>query len=404
MNVDTATYMQDLGAPVFAVCGFSGSGKTTLLEAAIPHLVARGLSVAAVKHDAHGFVVDQEGKDSERLFRVGATVALRGPAEQFLRRNSSSVLTLEATLADLARDHDLLLVEGHKNTPLPKLWLSGAETSPPPEGVTNIQAVLSWNADRLSAFLAFIEEWLPKAWLAQPLLAGLLVGGESSRMGKPKQMMSFGSSTLAEIAAQALSATFRQSGIGCGLANQQPLIQSPILLGAGEVPDALQCLLRLPDAPEIIGPVAGLLAAHRWAPRAAWVLAACDHPWLNTTDIRWLLDQRRPGTWAILSQQPDRHPCPTLALYEPQSLNVLERSLLVNRPGEMGIAELFDHPRTLIGSRFSLGSINVNTPQELMAEVERANAQVSDSLPAHHRGHVTDAAGQVDPKFNQEAE
>ncbi len=388
---------------MLAVCGLSGSGKTTLLEAAIPRLVARGLSVAVIKHDTHGFVVDQAGKDSERLFHGGATVALRGPAEQFLRRNASSVLTLEATLADLARDHDLLLVEGHKNTPLLKLWLSGAGASSPPEGVTDIQAVLSWNADRLSVFLAFIDEWFPKAWLARPLLAGWLVGSRSSRMGRPKQMASFGSCTLAEIAAHALSATFRQSSIGCGMANQQPLIQSPILLGAGEVPDAQQRLLRLPDAPDISGPVAGLLAAHRWAPRAAWVLAACDHPWLNATDIRWLLDQRRPSMWAILSQQPDGHPCPTLALYEPQSLNVLERSLLVNRPGEIGIAELFDHPRTLISARFSLGSINVNTPQELMAEVERANAQVCNSLPASHSANGADAAGQINQNPDRKA-
>ena len=39
----------DFGAPVLAVCGFSGSGKTTLLEAAIPQLIARGVSVAVVK-------------------------------------------------------------------------------------------------------------------------------------------------------------------------------------------------------------------------------------------------------------------------------------------------------------------------------------------------------------------
>ena len=133
--------VQRFGAPVLAVCGFSGSGKTTLIEAAIPHLIARGLAVAAVKHDSHGFAVDKEGKDSERLFRAGATVALRGPGEQFLRRNASSTLTLEATLSDLARDHDLLLVEGHKDTPLPKLWVGNAEASAPPEHVTDVQGI-----------------------------------------------------------------------------------------------------------------------------------------------------------------------------------------------------------------------------------------------------------------------
>src|ERR1700692_649361 len=124
------------GAPVLAVCGFSGSGKTTLLEAAIPRLVERGLAVAVVKHDAHRFEVDRPGKDSDRLFRDGATVVLRGAEEQFERR--AEPLTLEGTLERLACDHDLLLVEGHKDTALPKFWLASADQPQAPDGVTRI--------------------------------------------------------------------------------------------------------------------------------------------------------------------------------------------------------------------------------------------------------------------------
>jgi molybdopterin-guanine dinucleotide biosynthesis protein A len=357
---------QDFGAPVLALCGFSGSGKTTLLEAAIPHLIARGLSVAAIKHDSHGFVVDKEGKDSDRLFRAGATVALRGPEEQFLRRGASSALTLQATLSDLARDHDLLLVEGHKDTPLPKLWIGNAETSSPPEHVTGIKEILPWDSDRLKIFLDFVDKWTPNAWCARPLFAGLLVGGKSSRMGSPKQLVRFGSSTLGEIAAHALSEALGEPRTG-GADSPSPNV---VVLGAGSVPAALQCLLRLPDVPELGGPIAGLLAAHRWMPQAAWLLAACDHPWLTSADIRWLINQRRPGVWAILPRQPDDHPCPTLALYEPQSLTVLERSLLVRGPADVRIAELFNHRHSLISSHFTRGLVNVNTPQELMAEVE----------------------------------
>ena len=374
--------IQQFGAPVLAVCGFSGSGKTTLLEAAIPHLIARGLAVAAIKHDSHGFTVDKEGKDSERLFRAGATVALRGPGEQFLRRGASSVLTLEATLSDLARDHDLLLVEGHKDTPLPKLWVGNAETSVPPEHVTDVQALLPWNGDRLTALLRFIDEWLPKAWASRPLFAGLLVGGQSSRMGSPKQLVGFGGSTLGEIAAHALSAAVGEAEAhGDG----DSLSPKTAILGAGPIPDTLQCLPRVPDAPGLAGPIAGLLAAHRWAPRAAWVLAACDHPWLSGADIQWLIRQRRPGTWAILPRQADDYPCPTLALYEPQALTVLERSLLVRGADKVRIAELFNHPRTLIAPTFTRGLVNVNTPQELMAQEELFEAANEPSMWNKHR-------------------
>ncbi len=146
------------GAPVLAVCGFSGSGKTTLLESAIPRLVERGLAVAIVKHDAHGFEVDRPGKDSDRFFRAGATVTLSGGQQQFERRGVGAMLSLEAVLARLGRDHDLLLVEGHKDTPLPKFWLGSAErlNSPEndaPENVTNIVATLAWNSPRLNTFM-----------------------------------------------------------------------------------------------------------------------------------------------------------------------------------------------------------------------------------------------------------
>jgi molybdopterin-guanine dinucleotide biosynthesis protein MobB len=373
-------YAHEFGAPVLAVCGFSGSGKTTLLEAAIPHLIARGLAVAAVKHDSHGFVVDQEGKDSERLFRAGATVALRGPAEQFFRRSASSALTLEATLSDLARDHDLLLVEGHKATPLPKLWMGNAETSSPPEHVTGIQEVLPWECDRLKIFLDYVDKWLPERWASRPLFAGLLVGGKSSRMGNPKQLARFGASTLGEIVAHALSDGISHEEASGQLGGAVSLSANVVVLGAGVVPDALQRQRRLPDVPELAGPVAGLLAAHRWAPCAAWLLGACDHPWLTAADIRWLVQQRRPGTWAILPRQSDNHPCPTLAIYEPQALTVLERSLLVRGAGHVRIAELFNHPRTLISSRASRGWENVNTPQELMAQEESAGPRQRRSL------------------------
>ena len=364
-------YNPEFGAPVLAVCGFSGSGKTTLLEAALPHLIRRGLAVAVVKHDSHGFMVDKEGKDSERLFRAGATVALRGPTEQFLRRGASSALTLETTLTDLARDHDLLLVEGHKDTPLPKLWVGNAETDSPPEHVTGIQEILPWNCDRLKIFLEYIDSCLPIMWVSRPLFAGLLVGGQSSRMGRPKQLVCFGTSTLGEIAAHALSDGICQEEPN-GQVGRTASLKNVVILGAGPVPDALQPLRRLPDIPGLAGPIAGLLAAHRWAPSASWVLGACDHPWLSTAEIRWLIQRRRPGSWAILPRQSDNHPCPTLALYEPQALTVLERSVLVRGAGAVRIAELIDHPRTLLAAHSTRGLENVNTPQELRAQAEAA--------------------------------
>jgi molybdopterin-guanine dinucleotide biosynthesis protein MobB len=348
------------GAPVLAVCGFSGSGKTTLLEAAIPQLVGRGLAVAVVKHDAHGFEVDKPGKDSDRLFRAGATVTLRGPGGQFERRHAATALALDATLARLGAEHDLLLVEGHKDTPLPKLWLQNAKREEAPASVSNIVQTLGWDSDRLGAFLKYVGSWLGAAWKARPLYGGVLVGGMSSRMGTPKQMLHFGGRTMGEIAAQALRAELGEA--------------RTVALGAGELPEGLREMTRLPDVPGTAGPGAGLIAAHRWAPEKAWIVCACDHPWVGAEHIAWLAAQRSPGCWAVIPRQSDGHPSPGLALYEPQALEALERR--TRAAGERGVRPLalMEMPQTRVVDvpvELADGWKNVNTPEELRAEEAR---------------------------------
>jgi molybdopterin-guanine dinucleotide biosynthesis protein B len=58
---------------IIGLAGWSGSGKTTLLTKAIPHLIARGLTVSTLKHAHHAFDIDQPGKDSYRHRAAGAT-------------------------------------------------------------------------------------------------------------------------------------------------------------------------------------------------------------------------------------------------------------------------------------------------------------------------------------------
>jgi molybdenum cofactor guanylyltransferase len=350
--------VQEFAAPVLAVCGLSGSGKTTLLEAAIPLLVQRGLAIAVVKHTSHGFDVDRKGKDSDRLFRAGATISLRGPEQQFERR--AAALPLEVTLARLACDHDLLLVEGHKDTALPKLWLGNAERWDAPEGVTGIVSALAWNSDRLAAFLEYIDHWLPLAWKARPLLRGLLMGGRSARMGRPKQTLQFGGRALGEIVAEALVAA--------------PGNHRAVVLGGGALPPVLNTWTQLPDAPEFAGPGAGMIAAHRWAPEAAWIVAACDHPWLRARHVEWLAAQRQPGRWAVVPRQRDGHPCPTLALYEPQALEAMERLARADPDRNADPSALLELPRTAVlqpPPELADGWTGVNTPEEWRAEEAR---------------------------------
>jgi molybdopterin-guanine dinucleotide biosynthesis protein B len=108
---------------VFGFAGWSGSGKTTLVEALIPRLVASGLRVSLVKHAHHDFDVDRPGKDSYRHRMAGSSEVLVTSSRRYaLMHELRGVpeLTLAGAIARLS-PCDLVLVEGWKRAPIPKL-------------------------------------------------------------------------------------------------------------------------------------------------------------------------------------------------------------------------------------------------------------------------------------------
>ena len=71
----------DQPIPYVSFSAKSGTGKTTYLEKLVACLKEKGLRIALIKHDAHGFELDQPGKDSYRLRKAGVdTMILCGPA------------------------------------------------------------------------------------------------------------------------------------------------------------------------------------------------------------------------------------------------------------------------------------------------------------------------------------
>jgi molybdopterin-guanine dinucleotide biosynthesis protein B len=108
---------------VFGIAGYSGSGKTTLLEKLIPQLVQRGLKVSVIKHAHHGFDIDRPGKDSYRHREAGAGEVLLACAHRWALMHECRDEG-EPVLADLLgrlQPCDLVLVEGYKQEPIPKL-------------------------------------------------------------------------------------------------------------------------------------------------------------------------------------------------------------------------------------------------------------------------------------------
>jgi len=118
---------------VIGFAGWSGSGKTSLIEQVIALLGARGLVVSLVKHAHHSFDIDHEGKDSWRHRHAGCREVLVSSGRRWSLMHElrgDAEMPLDALLAKLS-DCDLVLVEGFKRAPIPKIEVYRAALGAP---------------------------------------------------------------------------------------------------------------------------------------------------------------------------------------------------------------------------------------------------------------------------------
>ncbi|MHC4943588.1 MAG: molybdopterin-guanine dinucleotide biosynthesis protein B [Planctomycetota bacterium] len=339
---------------VLGICGWKNSGKTTLIERILPTLLEQGLSVAVVKHDTHGIEVDRPGKDSDRFYRAGADVLLQGPGEAVSRCHEDRPEFLEEILAAWSPHYDLILVEGHKSTKLPKIWLHReGETERPPD-VGEVLIELNFDDTRTNRAAEFLKAWLSKQWKKAPLLGCLLIGGRSKRMGRPKHLLpagSRGAATWVEHIAEVLSRH----------------VQEVVIAGAGVLPESLHSMKRLIDVPAVRGPMAGILAAMRWNPAATWLVAACDMPCIRPEALAWLKNENKPGRWAVMARVHEgrKDVEPLLAFYDRRSRQLLENRA---RQGDFALYPLSKEVKVYVSrppSELLDAWENINTPEEL---------------------------------------
>lgn len=119
---------------VWGVTGWKNAGKTGLMERLVAEISGRGLEVSTVKHAHHDTDIDQPGRDSYRHREAGAReVMLASPRRWALMHELRGAA--EPPLADLlARlsPVDLVLVEGFKREPHPKVEAYRAGNGKPP--------------------------------------------------------------------------------------------------------------------------------------------------------------------------------------------------------------------------------------------------------------------------------
>jgi len=114
--------------PIVSIVGKSDSGKTTFLEKVVKTLANRGYKVGTIKHDAHSFEIDHQGKDSWRHKQAGAAVTvISSPAKIALVADADHDHTLAELRDKFFRDVHIIVSEGYKRETHPKIEVFRSE-------------------------------------------------------------------------------------------------------------------------------------------------------------------------------------------------------------------------------------------------------------------------------------
>jgi len=340
--------------------GYQNSGKTTLASKLVPLL---GLELAYVKRDAHRFDMDKPGKDTHTLAAAGAAaVAISDPVHRALIRQKP----LDAMLSRLDfLEEDAALVEGHKQSRVPKLMMLDPElaitTDPAFAEQAPLAAVGPWDhapdlpwqvpyfqRDDAAGVAKFIRTYWDDQTARRPVLGLVLTGGQSKRMGRDKAVLAYQGEAESRRAYGLLSAVCSEVFISCRADQAE---------WAGR-----KGLPQIHDVLPGKGPLSGILAAMDARPDATWVVVACDLPRLDAAVLEALLAGRNPFRFATAFRGFEDFPEPLCAVYEPKARARLlqflaagydcPRKMLINSP-----VQVLD---PLPGDKLA----NANTPEQ----------------------------------------
>jgi molybdenum cofactor guanylyltransferase len=199
---------------------------------------------------------------------------------------------------------------------------------------------------------------------AAPVYGLVLAGGRSSRMGKDKAALHYHGRTQLDWAMSLI----------------EPYVEKAFVsVRPDQAEDPVRArFATIADTQENLGPIAGIAAAQARHPNAAWLVLACDLPFLDTKTLDTLLASRDPQRHATAFRSShDGLPEPLCAIFEPASRDAIAsyigsgkqcpRKFLINSN-----ARLLDHPN-------SRALDNVNTPREFGSAMFNLNPKAPPS-------------------------
>jgi molybdopterin-guanine dinucleotide biosynthesis protein MobB len=260
-----------LNIPLIGFVGFSGSGKSTLIKRLVASLSAKGWRVGYLKHDGHKFSVDKPGKDSFIVREAGANPVLINSADSFALMGESESFSL----VEEFRHCHFVIIEGYKESNIPK-FVVAKDSQIPVLDRSTVVAGVGRSADSCSALgerfapaplfladdLGGVEQQLLKNISLQspPTLPVIMIGGQSSRMGSPKELVAVeGEQLLARTIRVVKEALGEQQQIVISLRQDQMVGERERIINQLEV---TPCFDRILNAGPM-GGVASVLMEHR---------------------------------------------------------------------------------------------------------------------------------------------
>lgn len=169
--------------------------------------------------------------------------------------------------------------------------------------VPNFNAIPILRVDESEKLAQLIKGAMPKP----PLKGLVLAGGKSTRMGEDKGLLMYHEEPQREFLYHLLTAQGIETYISCR-ADQAESLTLP----------------SISDAFLGLGPYGAILSAFRHDPNAAWLIVACDMPFVNEQTIEQLVEgrnQRKTATAFYNSET--QFPDPLLTIFEPKAYQTL---------------------------------------------------------------------------------
>ncbi|MEP6689493.1 MAG: molybdopterin-guanine dinucleotide biosynthesis protein B [Gemmatimonadales bacterium] len=119
---------------ILSIVGRKNAGKTTLTVALASELARRGRRVMTLKHTHHPVEVDRQGSDSWRHFHEGRAERsmIVAPNQRVLFERAADEYDPVALARRYMADADIVLAEGYKQAPIPKIEVFRPSVAPTP--------------------------------------------------------------------------------------------------------------------------------------------------------------------------------------------------------------------------------------------------------------------------------